>query len=388
MIRLLLLAIIICAGLFLGPMLVDQKGYVLIAVDDWTIESSVVVMVMVILIFYACLQFLEWALVNLLSLWGRTRYWFGWRKHQLAQQKTLSSLLDLAGGRFALAEKNSARYASLSDQPMLNYLTAANAAQHLGKREQRDKYLASAASIKSDDSALIATHLKMLRADGDTEQSASWLATQPTSVLEQPEILALALPIYQQTKQWPLVLSSATKLLKNKLLSQQEHADIEIEAHLALLDAAADESLDNLHAYYKKLTRKQRNNINLYRRYAELVVKLKGISEVEASYFKLLRKKENACLIPVLMNVKSDELQNCCDKLIALESVFDDCVLFYSTVAHLYTGMRQWDLAKSWYMKAIALEPSATLYHKLAFAQQQLGEETGALASFNHSLKY
>lgn len=388
MIRLLLLAIIICAGLFLGPVLVDQKGYVLIAINDWTIESSVVVMVMVILVFYAGLQLLEWALVNILSLWGRTRHWFGWRKHQLAQQKTLNSLLDLAGGRFALAEKNSARYASLSDQPMLNYLTAANAAQQLGKKAQRDKYLESAASIKSDDSALVATHLKMLLADKDIEQSAKWLENQSAAVLEQPEILSLTLPIYQQTKQWPLVLSGASKLLKHKLMDQDEYKRVEREAHFALLDRAAEEGLDSLHTYYKGLARKLRNDIDIFSHYATLVINLNGFIEIEASLFKFLRKEENHSLIALLASVSSEDAQHCCERLVELENIFGKNALFNSTVAHLNASLRQWELAKSWYMKAIEIEPSASLYHKLAVVQQELGEQNGALTSFNKALKH
>ena len=64
MIRLLILALIVFTGLLVGPMLIDQKGYVLIAVNDWTIETSVVVMVMMMLVFYALLQLLEWSVVN------------------------------------------------------------------------------------------------------------------------------------------------------------------------------------------------------------------------------------------------------------------------------------------------------------------------------------
>jgi len=386
MIRLLLLAMIIFAGLFLGPMLMDQKGYVLIAINDWTIESSVVVLVMVVLVFYACLQLFEWAVVNTLTLWGRTRHWFGWRKHQLAQQKTLTSLLDLAGGRFALAEKNSARYAELSEQPMLNYLTAANAAQQMGKTDLRDKYLASAASLKSDDSALVATRLKMLVDDNDPVATAQWLSTQPARTLVQPEILALVLPIYCQTKQWDLVLSTASQVYKNKYLTAQQFEAIEIDAHQALLGQSADDSLDELHRYYKKLHRKLRNNIDIFFCYAKLVIKLKGIGDIENLVFKFLRKEGNHCLITLLLN--ADDAQKYCDKLLQLESTFKHHVSFYCTIAKLYADLRQWELAKTWYIKAIECEPKASLYHQLALVQQELGEQNGALNSFNKALEY
>jgi len=386
MVRLLLLAIIIAAGLFLGPILTDQKGYVLIAVDDWTIETSIVVLVMVIIVFYACLQLAEWAVINTVSLWGRTRHWFGWRRHQLAQEKTLSSLLDLAGGRFEMAEKDSSRYAKLSDQPMLNYLTAANAAQKLGKIAQRDKYLESATLLDSEDSALVATRLRMLIDDSDAIAATAWLATLSAPVLNKPEILALALPVYQQAKQWSLVLPSATKLYKAKLITSEQFDKITWQCHQALLEEAAEIGRVELHDYYNALSRKLRNNIDIFTHYANLVINAGGFNEIETSFFKLLRKDVNFNLIPLL--VKANDSKSNSDKLLSLEQKFTKYAVFHSTLADLFADLRQWQEAKSRYQQALELEPSASLYHKLALAQQELGEKNGALESFNKALAY
>lgn len=384
MIRFLLLILVICAGFFVGAMLVDQKGYVLIAFDDWTIESSVVFMVMAILVFYACLQLLEWGIVNLFAFWGRTRHWFGWRKQQVAQQKTLSSLLDLAGGRFALAEKNSARYASLSEQPVLNYLTAANAAQRQGKTEQRDKYLESAALLESDDSALLATRLQLLIDDGDYLQAAQWLEKHKPS----DEITALALPIYQHTQQWQRVLDSAKILLKNKSLGEEAYQEIVISAHQHLLSDASLKDSDSLHICYNEFARKVRNNIDIFSHYAKLMIKLEQFPQVESALFKRLRKKESQSLVMLLSELTENDAKRASEQLINLSGDFDEDAIFLQTIAQLLATQRQWQLAKEWYVKAIALKPTAELYHQLAHVQQELGEKNGALSSFNSALRY
>lgn len=386
MIRLLLLALIICAGLFVGPMLMDQKGYVLIALNDWTIETSVVVMVMVVLVFYALLQLSEWAIVNTLSLWGRTRHWFGWRKHQLAREKTLNSLLALASGRFAIAEKDSARYASFSDKPLLNYITAAKAAQLQGKKAQRDKYLDYASEINAEDSALIATRLEMLVEDSNAEQAASWLSQQPKSITEQPEVLLLALPIYQQTQQWQLALDTAAKTLSNKLIDANTFAEVELAAHLSLLTEVAEQGAENLHNYYKKLGRKLRNNIDIFTRYAKLAIKLDSFSSVDNMLFKLLKQKSNQKLLLLLPSVT--ETQQVFDKLNSLEPLYQDESIYHVTKAQLLSKLRQWELAKIAYQRAIELAPSANCYNQLALVQQELGETNGALDSFNKALAH
>jgi len=365
----------------------DQKGYVLIAFNDWTIESSVVVLVMVIFLFYAGLQLLEWAVVNLLSLWGRTRHWFGWRRHQLAREKTLSSLLDLASGRFDLAEKNSARYANLSDQPILNYLTAANAAQRLGKKQQRDKYLESAALIDSDDSALIVTRLKLLVDEQEFEAAATWLAQQPVTS-KQPQLMRLALQVYQATAQWELVLPLVHPLLKQQQISQQQCLQFEVEAHCGLLGNIAQQDIEKLTPAFKDLSRKLRNNIDIFTHYAKLNIKSDRYDVVEDEIFKRLRKNMHCALIALLSEVPEEAAQLSSDKLIALEKQYPQEVMIPQTIARLLSKLRCWEQTKVWTLKAIELAPSAGLYHQLAHAQQELGEKNGALSSYNNALAY
>jgi len=390
MVRLLLVAITIaaalCLGLYFGPMLMDQKGYVLIAVNEWTIETNVVVLVMLIIIFYALLQISEWIIANTWSMWGRTRHWFGWRKHRLAQQKTLSSLLDLAGGRFELAEKNSARYAPFSDQPMLNYLTAANAAQQLGKIKQRDKYLDNAAALDANDSALVVTRLAMLSSDTDAINTANWLASLDADVLNKPEVLNSALTVYQQAKQWPLVLDSAVRLHKSKQITAQAFDEIVVEAHCALLEQAAAKDLESVNQYFNQLKRKYRNSIDIFSCYAKLVINLGGFELVETRLFKLLSKPHNIGLALLLIDVKQAEA--CHERLLSLESIHGENVIFSATIAALYQQRRQWQQAKDWYQKALEIEPTANRYHQLAIVQQELGEKNGALMSFTKALAY
>jgi len=365
----------------------DQKGYVLIAFNDWTIESSVVVLVMVVFLFYAGLQLVEWGVVNLLSLWGRTRHWFGWRRHQLAREKTLSSILDLASGRFDLAEKNSARYASLSDQPILNYLTAANAAQRLGKKQQRDKYLESAALIDSDDSALVATRLKLLVDEQEFEAASSWLAQQ-ASTPKQPQLMHLALQVYRATGQWQLVLSLILPLLKQKQISQQQCQAFEVEAHCGLLADIAQQDIEQITPAFKGLSRKLRNNIDIFSHYAKLNIKSDRFDVVEDEIFKRLRKHMEPGLIELLSEVPEEAAQRSGEKLIPLEKNHPQEVMIPQTIAQLFIKVRCWEQSKVWTLKAIEITPSASLYHQLARAQQELGEKNGALASYNNALAY
>lgn len=83
MIRLLLLFALLIGGLVVGRLLTDQQGYVLIALDNWTIEMSVVTLVALIVGTMVLFLVLEWLFkkgwrglggsLNLVSRWRERR---------------------------------------------------------------------------------------------------------------------------------------------------------------------------------------------------------------------------------------------------------------------------------------------------------------------------
>ncbi|MDP2559554.1 heme biosynthesis HemY N-terminal domain-containing protein [Psychrobium sp. 1_MG-2023] len=385
MVRLLILALIIFAGLFVGPLLMDQKGYVLIAVNDWTIESSVVVMVMLILVFYALLQFAEWALVNTLTLWGRTRHWFGWRRHRIAREKTFTSVLELASGQYLAAEKNSTRHVRFSEQPLLNYLTAAKAAQQLGKLEQRDQYLAAAADIDSENLALNTTRLQLQIEEGGFDAAYDWLQDQPSQVLQQPEIMRLSYKVYEHCEKWNTLLAMLDKLKKLQVIEAEVVEQLRIKCYQGLLKQASQQGLEALQASFKSVPRKLRNEQAVFGRYALLMVDLGDYESVEKDLFKRLTQDTSEDLLNVINAVDGDHVEACKDKLLKLAQRENKDALLATATGQLMVKAKDWEQAVYWLEHAVKLTPSATLYNQLAAAQLELGKETDALASFKEA---
>ena len=104
MLRMIVLFAVIAGAMIAGPLLAGHKGYVLIALGDYTIEMSVVSALLFALLLYFTLLLLEAALARLFSLRGNTRDWFHHRRRTKARQQTLSGALALAEGRYAQAE--------------------------------------------------------------------------------------------------------------------------------------------------------------------------------------------------------------------------------------------------------------------------------------------
>lgn len=382
MVRLLILVLIVVAGLLVGPMMVDQKGYVLIAVNEQVIETSVVVMVMVILIFYALLQMLEWGLVNTLTLWGRTRNWFGWRRQRVAREKTLSSVLDLAQGNYLTAEKNSVRNAQLSDKPLLNYLTAAQAAQQQGKNEQRDRYLQRADELNDGQLAVQTTRLKLHLEANEYEDALAWLIVQNEKTLNEKPILQYAYRVYLKLERWDLLLPLLDNIQKNKLIDSEQYHQLFERCHRSLLVAAADNGIDELNRYYQGLSRKLRNDIDVFTDYAELSIELGGIGEIEKELFKRLRKNMHVPLLMTLNGVSDSQVEAILEDVGQLTRQYPSQVEPFEVAGSLCMKAHLWGKAKEWFTAAIAITPSREAYQCLALTQYQLGEKDGALTNY------
>lgn len=82
MIRLIVIVAVMVAGLIFGPEASGNKGYVLISLGNYTVESSVTSAVILAVLFYGALLIVEWVLARLFGLRRKTQGWFGSRRRR------------------------------------------------------------------------------------------------------------------------------------------------------------------------------------------------------------------------------------------------------------------------------------------------------------------
>jgi HemY protein len=137
---LLLLVIVVLAG-YLGTLIARDPGYVLIAYGDYSMQTSLWVMLGIVLagslLFYA-----------LLRITGIVRKapeaYRGWRGHQQTQRAsdlTIKGMRLLAEGEYQRARKFLDSGARNNEAKAINYLAAARAADDMDDREGRESYL-------------------------------------------------------------------------------------------------------------------------------------------------------------------------------------------------------------------------------------------------------
>jgi Uncharacterized enzyme of heme biosynthesis len=151
MLKVLLLFALLIAGIVVGPMIAGHQGYVLIQTDNYNVETSVTGLVIIMILIMVVLFALEWVLRRIFRTGAHTRGWFVGRKRRRARKQTEQALLKLAEGDYQQVEKLMAKNADHAEQPVVNYLLAAEAAQQRGDEARANQHLQRAEENAGND---------------------------------------------------------------------------------------------------------------------------------------------------------------------------------------------------------------------------------------------
>lgn len=170
----------------------DQSGYLLVSFAGWQIETSLLFAAVVILVGIWLLMTLWRLVVAGALLPRRTRRWHRRRRAVKVRRSLYTGLLKYAEARWERAEREITRKAEKHDAPGINYLLAANAAQHQRHTEDRDRYLAQAASAAgASELAVLLTQARLQMQQGQGAEALATFARLYEIDPEHPYALAL-----------------------------------------------------------------------------------------------------------------------------------------------------------------------------------------------------
>ncbi len=248
---------VIALGGVMGNLVAKEPGYVLLTYDGKSVETSLWFAVILLVSAYIVLR-LVFALVARLwrspSLLGR---WSSKRRHKGAAARTTQGLLLMAEGAWAEAQRALVAAAPNAQAPLLNYLTAAQAAAKLGDREQRDELLVKAEeSTPGSKLAVGLARAEMQQEAGQWDASLTQLQTLREMSPRHPVVQRLYVNGLQHTGQHQALAEELGGLRKSKALTKNEYAQIEQAAASALISQQSD--LAELRQLYQGLPKSQK----------------------------------------------------------------------------------------------------------------------------------
>ncbi|QIZ78101.1 heme biosynthesis HemY N-terminal domain-containing protein [Ferrimonas lipolytica] len=385
MIRLLIYAVLVIAGLIAGPQLVEYKGYVMISVADYTVETSLVALVIIALVLFAGLQLLEWLVIKLINTTGATMLMpKRWRQRR-AKQHTLSGFLALAEQDWSKAEKAMAKGAKAGEAPMINYFAAARAAHQRGDSEAWQGYLTQAEKQPDAITTAAITRVRYLLEDGEFEQARTQLDGLDAGVKSKPTVRRLALALYRKQQDWDALAELIPLISKDKALPAAELAQLPIEVEQARF--AICETVDGVKNRWDALPRQLKKRQDLQVLYAQQLVRLGANDKARAFLLdKLPKGQPEEAMLNVLLDASAgaeEELGNVLRRKYPNADVaaLEDC---YGTLAERH---KSYDKALNHRQQALANEATVARYQGVITLQEQLGQRDRALTNYRKMLE-
>ena len=193
-----LLVVVVVAG-YLGTLIAQDPGYVLIAYGEYSMQTSLWVMLGLVL----AITLLVYLALRVTGIIRRVpAAYLGWRGHQQTQRAsnlTIKGQKLLAEGEYQRARKFLDSGALNNESQALNYLAAARAADQMGDGEARESYLRQAVEIDiglSRARSVVAAELALAR--GEPEVALKMLKDTKSN----DHILQIKLKSIQAASSW------------------------------------------------------------------------------------------------------------------------------------------------------------------------------------------
>jgi HemY protein len=369
MIRVLLIAVLFLAGgAATAHYLREESGYVLINIHHWTIETSLLGLIVAIVVGLLVLYWAVRLLVSGVRLPGTVRAALDRRRRDKAQSSFEDGLLKLLEGNWKRAEVELVRRAADHHAAHLNYLGAARAAQRLGAGDRRDHYLRLATqSAPEMEVATLLTQAELQRERGEYALARDTALKLRAIDTRHPYAAELLAESYYGLSAW--------EPLRQLLLDDGVRALLPAERYRALLtraqlermgEALRDAHLEQLKALWEALPKEFRHQSDLRRAYVRGLVRLNADAEAAAMISATLSREWDPVLATLYGSLQAGEPLS---QLAAIEEwlgKYGEKPELLVTAGRACLRNKLWGKARSYLEAVVRTEPTATAYLELA----------------------
>jgi len=342
----------------------ENPGYVLIGIGYWSLETSLIVfsvsLIMGFFVFYILFRFLGW----LLRLPGQIKNRGKSIKFNRSQEALIAGLVDSAEGNWEKAEKVLIKHASHSGAPLIHYLTAARAAQSRGAIDKRDEYLKKAADqAPGSDVAIGLTQAELHLSEKQFEQALETLTRLHTIDPTHASVLRLLHQAYQQAGDWEGIRKLIPSLNSNKVLMEAEIKLLETEAFSKLLKQAAEQgNVDEIDSLWAEIPDYIRNMKGVSAIYFAAMIDAGAGAKVEGSLARALSTTWDQTLVVLFGNVQSIDVVKQLETAEQWLPMHPRDAVFLTVLGRLSIKCGDHQKATTYLTKSISIEPTVPAY--------------------------
>ncbi|MGD8484307.1 MAG: heme biosynthesis protein HemY [Thioalkalispiraceae bacterium] len=371
-----------------GLLAEQDPGYVLMGRGYQTMELSLSLFISLQILLFAALYFLIRFVSRTWHMPERIRRWRQHARSKKALAASRKGLIELGQGRWKQAERALTRHIADSEIPLLNYLSAARAAQKLNAPERRDHYLAMAhKSMPDADMAVELTQAELQIAHGQLEHALATLVHLHSIAPRHTHVLLLLARLYEQLGSWGDIENLLPDLKKYKVMEQHEYQRLSIRVYHALLDiAAASKKPQQLHAVWQRMPSKLRERREMIVDYVKHLIALDEQETCEPLLRDAIKHEWDNQLVHLYGLVRSaapeKQLAHAENWLKGRESNPE----LLLTLGRLSINNKLWGKAQAYFESSLGYMPKAETYKELGSLLEQLDEKQQAADCFKKGL--
>ena len=386
MIKIIWICILLIITGWIGLHLKHDPGYVLITYNHLSIEMTLSVLIISLILLFIIMHFSLLIYSWLKKIPQRLYAWNTHRKAQNAHDRTRQGLIEFSEGRWKLAQKDLIGALPNVEMPLINYLTAARAAQEMGDVSLRDHYLREAQHSMPDASiAVELTQAQLQLANQQWEQALATLKHVQDLVPNHPYVLKLLVKLYQEVSDWTHLIDLLPDLKRHHVLNDLELAQLTQQTYLNILKTLIAQDCNvNCENFTTKLPKTLKQDPQIIATIAEQLIKIKNYSASESLICQVLRKNVDIKLIELYGLIPINPA-----KLSVIEALLKNnpnnasiCLC----LGRLYTSTHLWGQAKYYTNKSLEISPSTQAYALLATLLEQEQDLIGACDAYRKGM--
>lgn len=385
MIRLILLVLLLLAGLSVGHYLSNLNGYVLVVLENISLQISLMSAILNLFMLLLAYLLLEWLVKRLAALFSGSWHWFGGWTERRHRKAFTQGLLALEQTDYQEAEKQLSKL----DSEAFGGVDLLAAAQAAAKRKHWDKAIAlweRAATFEASELAaklhLIKLHIQQDRA----KQALTLLEGLSEKHQHHPRVAQLWAKALVHAGRWS-ELQERLKGWKKNLGLEKYDALMRQAAQGIFADIASKEGANQLKLNWHNLPRSQRQDPAHQAAYAEQLMAQGMHQDAEQVLVEGQKQGPHPLLLPLFKQLKLANPVLAMSKLEVWLKRDENNQALLSTLGHLAFNSGDLGLAERALSKAIELggeQEDLLLLAKIKEAQHDNGQ---ALALYKQSLQ-
>lgn len=372
---LLTLLLILTVAVMFTLSAVTDPGFVVIGRGEWTLETTLSVFVIVLVMGWFLLHHLLRLLIALWRLPSRFGKRSAWQLQQKAQTALLRGVLALLERDWQTAEHSFLTAVSPNELSMLHYLGAAYAASQLRENSRLMDYLDEEAVKGTTEKVAVTLFTAQLHWQQQNLPAALQITLRARFLAPKNENLMMLLSLYLQLADWPALLELLPDIRKRKALPVEQLQRLENRASVALIQYTLRTNPKQAANWWSQIPKAIRLRPVVLKVYIQHLIAAREMVAAESLLKEALKYHWDADLIRLYGEVETTNIGQQISYAEGLLKGHDKDPVLLLTLGRLCMRNRLWGKAQQYLEASSHIAPRPVTYQVLGDLYTQLEEQ-------------